>query len=354
MASEPLTGVGGKTGWKNVTLFLLTACVIVICGLIVFPFLTASVGAIVLAVVTQRPYEWLVRKLRKPTLAAAVALLLVILSIIGPGFMLIRGLGKQALAAASLVRDGVPQRKLAELVAKHPSIASRLETAAVGIDLEQATQKSASYLGARLAGILGNSVSSLIQLVLMLVVLFFLYRDGALALSALRSLLPLTDSETDRLLERITGTIYATALGRFSVATVQGCLAGLAFWILRVPGAGLWAAVTALLALVPAFGAFLVWVPIVIYLILTGHWVKAALLAGWGAVVVSTIDNFLYPILVGSRLQQHTVAILLSVLGGIAVFGLSGVILGPIVFTVARTLLEIWKERTADEVHLAR
>src|SRR5258707_1183554 len=147
MTSEPLTGVDGKTGWKNVTLFLITACVIVICGLIVFPFLTASIGAIVLAVVTQRPYDWLVRKLRSRTLAAVVALLLVILSIIGPGFILIREFGKQTLAAASLVRDGVPQRKLAELVTKHPRLASRLEAAAVEIDLEQATQKSASYLG---------------------------------------------------------------------------------------------------------------------------------------------------------------------------------------------------------------
>jgi predicted PurR-regulated permease PerM len=177
-------------------------------------------------------------------------------------------------------------------------------------------------------------------------ILFFLYRDRKLALSTLRSILPLSESETDLVLDRSSDTIYAVASGRFIVAAVQGLLAALAFWVLGVKAAFLLGLLTALVAIVPAVGAYLVWVPVAVYLALTGHWIKAVILTGWGSLVVSTVDNFLYPALVGSRLQQHTVAVLLSVLGGIALFGIPGVILGPVLLTVAKTLLEIWVQKT--------
>jgi predicted PurR-regulated permease PerM len=101
-------------------------------------------------------------------------------------------------------------------------------------------------------------------------------------------------------------------------------------------------------AMIPAFGAFLVWGPIAIYLGFNGHWGKAALLAIWGGLIVSTIDNILYPILIGGHLRAHTATILLSILGGIAVFGPIGIILGPVLFTIAATLLDIWHVRTTQ------
>ena len=89
--------------------------------------------------------------------------------------------------------------------------------------------------------------------------------------------------------------------------------------------------------------------PVAIYLGLTGHWGKAALLAIWGGLIVSTIDNILYPVLVGSHLRAHTATILLSVLGGIALFGPIGIVLGPVLFTITTTLLDIWHRRTTHQ-----
>jgi predicted PurR-regulated permease PerM len=183
----------------------------------------------------------------------------------------------------------------------------------------------------------------------MLFLLFFLLRDRALALTSLRSLLPLRDDETSELLQRVGDTVLATALGRLTIAAVQGVLAGLAFWVLGVPGVVLWAFTLAVCAMVPAFGSFLVWGPVAIYLGLTGHWGKAALLAIWGGLIVSTIDNILYPVLVGSHLRAHTATILLSVLGGIALFGPIGIVLGPVLFTITTTLLDIWHRRTTHQ-----
>lgn len=339
--------------WKRITLFLLTLAAVVVCAFLLQPFFGAIVGAIVLAVITERPYDWLASKIRHRSSAAAIALVLVILAVIVPCFFLAQDLGKHVFTAVSILRDGATQQKFSEFLGSHPTMASRIEIISNSIDPGHAAQTTAAYIGSRLAGLLGTSFRAITQLVIMLFILFFLFRDRSLALTFLRSLLPLRDDESSELLTRVGDTIYATALGRLAIAALQGVLAGLAFWVLGVPGAILWAFTTAVMAMIPTFGAVLVWGPIAIYLGISGHWGKAALLAVWGGVIVSTIDNFLYPILVGTRLRSHTAIILISILGGIALFGITGIILGPVVFTIAATLLDFWRVRINPPVQIS-
>jgi len=331
--------------WKQLTLFLSTAVALVLCCMILWPFLSAVVGAITLAVVTYRPYCWLENRVKHPTLAAALGVLTVTVSIITPAFFLVQELIRQALSGVNMLRAGQPQHRLMELLGRHPTIATRLENTASQIDLGQASQRTASYVASHLAGLLGNTLGALTQLVVMVVILFFLYRDHELATTSLRAYLPLDAAETDLLLDHVDDTIYATALGRVAVAAVQGIVAGLAFWILGVDSAALWGLVTALVAIIPAVGAGLVWIPVAVVLGLTGHWIKAGVLVAWGTFVVSTIDNLLYPVLVGSRLRQHTVMVFLSVIGAIVLFGVPGLILGPVILTVCEALLKIWAKQ---------
>ena len=333
--------------WKQITLFLLTLGVLILCALLLQPFFSAIVTAIVLAVVTRRPYDWFASKIKNRSLCAAVALVFVILAIIIPTFLLAQELGRQAYATINAFRAGAHQEKIASYIANRPALASHIEDFTSSLDLNNLARSAATYVGGNLAGFLGNSVRMITQIVVMLFILFFLYRDRALALASLRSIIPLRDDETDELLKRIEDTILATALGRLTIAAVQGVLAGLAFWVLGVPGVILWAFTLTACAMIPAFGSFLVWGPVALYLGLTGHWGKAALLALWGGFIVSTIDNILYPILVGSHLRAHTTIILLSVLGGIALFGPIGIVLGPVLFTITTDLLEIWHNRTS-------
>jgi len=333
--------------WKRIALFLLTLAVLVVVALLLQPFFTAIVGAIVLAVIAQRPYNWLASKVTHPTTCAAVAVVLVALAVIVPSFFLAQSLGRQALSAVGAMRNPDTQHKVTDFIADRPALADTIQTVSASIDPGHVAQTAASAIGTRLAGILRNSFRFVTQIVVMLFLLFFLFRDRDLALSSLRAILPLHERETDELFVRTGDAIYATALGRLAIACVQGLLAGLAFWALGVPAPMLWAFTTVALAMIPAFGSFLVWAPIAIFLGLSGHWGKAVLLAVWGGLVVSTIDNILYPILVGTRLRTHTAIILLSILGGIALFGVSGIILGPVVFTIAATLLEFWHTRTS-------
>ena len=128
---------------------------------------------------------------------------------------------------------------------------------------------------------------------------------------------------------------------------MQGVLGGLIFWWLGLPAPILWGAVMALLAIVPVLGAFVVWLPVAIFLAASGQWGQAVILALWGTVVVGLIDNLLYPILVGKRLRLRTVPVFFAIVGGLAVFGAAGVILGPVILALTDAILEIWRRRTA-------
>jgi predicted PurR-regulated permease PerM len=334
--------------WQNITFFLLTLVVLVLCALVLHPFFSAIIAAIALAIVTKHPYDWLAKRIRSPNLCASVALILVLLAIVIPAYYLGAELAGQAIATVNSIRDQATQQKILDFIAGHPALAWQIASITSSIDPREAARASAAYFGQHLGALLGSSIHTLTQLVVMLFILFFLLRDRALALSLLRSLLPLREDETTQLLRRLDDTIHATALGRLLIAAIQGILAGLAYWLLGVPDAILLSFTTAVAALIPGFGTMLVWAPVALYLGFAGHWGRAAILALWGGVIVSTIDNLLYPILIGPRLRAHTVTILLSILGGIALFGITGIILGPVTFTAAQTLLEFWRNRTNE------
>jgi predicted PurR-regulated permease PerM len=124
-------------------------------------------------------------------------------------------------------------------------------------------------------------------------------------------------------------------------------MGGLMFWFLGLPAPIVWGAVMALLATIPVMGTFVVWAPAAVYLAASGAWVKAAILVGWGAVAIGLIDNFLYPMLVGRRLRFHPLPVFFSIVGGLALFGAAGLVLGPIVLSVTAALLDLLRRRTS-------
>ena len=334
--------------WKQIILFLLLLFILGISFLILYPFLSGILGAIVLAVITQRPYNWLIHKIRNRNIAAAVAVVLVILSVIVPSFFVVQDLLQGTSTVVIFLRSDVPQQTLTAFLIKYPTLAADIQAVSNTIDIQNTVRSITALIGGMLAGLLGYSFGAITQIVIMLFILFFLYRDQEQAIAFARSLLPFSESETDELLENMHSTIHATALGRLVIAVIQAVLAGIAFWLLGVPNTMLWTVVTGIVAILPAVGTSLVWIPIALFLGFSGFWGKAALLTVWGTFVISSIDNFLYPILVGSKLRQHTVSVLLAILGGVVVFGLQGVIIGPLVFTIAATLLDFWRRRNNE------
>jgi len=155
----------------------------------------------------------------------------------------------------------------------------------------------------------------------------------------------LSNTEADDLFDRVSDTISATVNGSLTVALLQATLATTVYVLLGVPGAVLCGVATFFLAFIP-FGTVIVWVSVALYLGVTGHIGKAIFVVIWSGLVVSSIDNFVYPYLVGGKLRLHTVPTFFSVVGGVALFGPSGLILGPMTVAVTMALVDVWFERT--------
>ena len=254
--------------------------------------------------------------------------------------------------AAELLRALSSPESRAELLApimNQPKLAKAVDWLQSRMDLGEQAQAVFGNAGSAVPAAFINSLAGLAQIAIALFTAFFLLRDLDHFREALRCLVPLPDADTQAVFKRVRDTVDASLRGRVLIALLQGALGGLMFWFLGLPVPVLWGAVMALFALVPMLGAFVVWLPAALFLLISGHPGKAVILVAWGGVVIGTADNFLYPILVGKDLRLHTLAIFFSVLGGVAVFGASGLVIGPVVFALADALIEIWGRRPADE-----
>jgi predicted PurR-regulated permease PerM len=334
--------------------YLFTLIVLAGSCLILYPFLPAITGAAFMSVITRRAYHWWSTQIRNPTAAASSAVLLVTISIVGPLLFVGQYLVGQAIVGIQLLQDGLGQHSIDAMLHRFPRIAAAIESSSEFITVGEALQKLAGFVVSQLVDMLGNSLAAIGQIAIMLFLLFFVYRDQEVVMRFISSLLPLTDSETALLMRRLGDTLRATVVGRLVVATSQGAVATVVFAALGVRSAVVLGLITTVFALVPPLGPYLVWLPVAIWFGATGDWVRMAILLGAGALIISALDNFLYPALVGAHLRQHTAAVFLSILGGIWAFGIAGVVLGPLIFSAAEALLAIWRARLNEVSDLSR
>ncbi|RYY69655.1 MAG: AI-2E family transporter, partial [Comamonadaceae bacterium] len=193
---------------------------------------------------------------------------------------------------------------------------------------------SGQALTTRALGITQVTLDFVVAFFLMLYVLYFLFRDGKRLTTGIARAIPLRPEHTQRLLTQFATVVRATVKGNIVVALVQGALGTAAFFVLGVPGAVLWGAVMAVLSLLPAVGAALVWGPVAAYFFFSGDLVRGIGLTVWGAVVIGLVDNVLRPILVGKDTRMPDYLVLVATLGGIVVFGLNGFVIGPVIAAV--------------------
>src|SRR6185295_9871531 len=205
--------------------------------------------------------------------------------------------------------------------------------------LEQLKRSGEMMLGLSLS-LMTNIVGGIVKAFFVVFTMYYLFRDGDKIVKVLPGALPLSSRQSKSILARISQVVSASVYGVIAIAMLQGLLGGLAFWALGVPSPILWAVVLAFVCMIPVAGSFFVWLPASIYLGLTGHWGKALLLVLWGAFVISTIDNFLRPKLIKNQTKLHELFVFFSVLGGMSVFGLLGIVLVPVVLAITLGLLD--------------
>lgn len=345
---EPVeNGWGTRSHVQTLVLMLVTGIGIYFCYQIAAPFLAACAWALALAVLFTPLQCWLESKLKRPSLAAIVAVLFIGLMVVVPAIFVVQRLVVQAAKGAELIEAKANSGEWRRAIESQPGLAALAKIIVPKLDLPGNAKNLASWLSSTAASLVKGSVYQALGFCLTFYLLFFFLRDRRAALHSLRYMSPLSKAEMDRLFGRVGDTVYATIYGTLVVAALQGVLGGLMFAWLGLPAPLLWGVVMALLAVVPVLGAFVVWLPAAVFLAMDGSWGKSLILVIWGAMVVGTIDNLLRPILVGKRLKLHTVLAFISVVGGVLLFGPAGLILGPVVLTITTVLLEIWRNRIA-------
>ncbi len=327
-----------------------TAILLFLCWLLVQPFLAPLAWAIALAVVAHPLHSWIARRIPSSNIAAAVAVFVIVVGIVGPAVFVGQNIVRETTKGVNAIQSSLQSDKWREeLKNRSPRLDRALEAIEQEAHLGGQLQSVAGEVGKRISSVVVSSAWAIVNLLITLFVLFYLFRDRREAAATIRSLVPLSSRETDEVFARVTNTIYATIYGTLAVSAVQGALGGLMFWWLGLSAPVLWGVVMGLLAIIPVLGAFVIWLPAAIWFAATGEWTKAVILTAWGAIVIGLIDNWLYPIFVGKRLRLHTVPVFFAIIGGLAVFGIAGLILGPVILALTDAILEIWRRRTKSE-----
>ncbi|HEY0320163.1 MAG TPA: AI-2E family transporter [Pyrinomonadaceae bacterium] len=337
-------------------LLIATAIALYLCWLMLQPFVNVLAWAAVLVIIFYPVHRRLVAWTRRPATSALLSSLLVIFTILVPLTLITLALVNELSNAVNNVHGNVsslldaqtsPFGKVIEWLGRYINI----EELRSGDFLKERLKGMGGTIAGRALGFFGGIIGAIVQTFFVIFTMYYLFRDGERFVRALPDTLPLKREQSERIFKRTSEVISASLYGVLVIALIQGTLGGLAFWALGLPSAIVWAVVMTFLSMIPMAGSFLVWVPAAIYLALAGHWGKALMLVVWGTLVIGTVDNFLRPKLVGERTKLHELFIFFSVLGGLQVFGVVGIVLGPVVLAITLALLDVFRqtERPAEE-----
>lgn len=329
-------------------LFILVAISLAF-ALVIWPYYEAVVWGVVTAVVFAPLYRRLRNVMpRRRNLAAVTTVLIIVAMVILPLMVIASSLLQEMLTLYDSFKLGefdfarYFQRALGIL----PNWAVALLDQFGLTDFTAVQERFAAGLGkigqalaSRAVNVGQSTFDFVISLGIMLYLLFFLLRDGDMLANRVKQAIPLRAELRSTLVSNFTIVIRATVKGNLLVAVVQGALGGLIFWILGIHAALLWAVLMAFLSLLPAVGAALVWLPVAIYLLATGSVLQGAVLIAYGVLVIGLVDNLLRPILVGKDTRMPDYVVLISTLGGFAIFGATGFVIGPV---IAAMFISAW------------
>jgi predicted PurR-regulated permease PerM len=341
------------------TLLSLAGLLYVVVRLLL-PFAQPILWATILAVVFYPAYRLLLRGLpRYPSLAAGVMTILILVAVVVPSLMMTGLLARQTVDGYRQLSAYVASGKLASLNAatEHWAIAplwswvqervAQGEVSLAGVVLA-AARWSSEFAATHAAAFARNVLGFVVGLAIMLFTLFFAFRDGVAMISSIESAVPLAAADRQRVLERMQQTVLAVVQGMTITAAAQGFLLGVGAWLVGFPYGALLGTMAFALAFVPG-GVTLVWLPAAIAALFAGNYGQAAAFAIYNILIVGTVDNFIRPLVIGPQLQLSTPLLMFGILGGLKLYGIIGLFLGPAVLALFAVVLSIYRERILAE-----
>ncbi len=317
--------------------------------MLMFPFLGIIFWSVAIAIIFSGLNEYFLKLTQKPNISALLTLSIIVIIVVLPFLFMASEFLNQGLALYQGLTSGqVDINAYFEKVkTSFPLIQEymqRFEIDPQGIQAKvaEAVIFLSKYIGQKAVSIGAETLNIVAEVGLLLYISFFTLRDNKQIIALLHKALPLGDKREQLLFQKISEVTKATVNGSLVVALVQGFLGGLIFWLLDVQAPILWGGVMTLLSLVPLVGAGLVWAPVAIYFFATGHIQSGVILVAFGVGVIGLVDNVLRPILVGRDTRLPDYLVLLSTLGGFALLGMNGFIIGPLLAVLFITCWDIF------------
>jgi predicted PurR-regulated permease PerM len=337
-------------------LLLVASAVVLYFSFRIFqPFLLSISLAAILASLTYPIFEWSSKKLNgKSSLAALLTVFWVTVSLIVPFVLLIFLAAGEVTNVYGQVQEKLQTGELEKFVAMLSDSQLRflfewtepyvnVKEINLAASLTATLQQISLILLRYSTSLLSGFFQTIMHFLIMLVILFFLFRDGESLRERIHTLIPISPTYEQQIVEKFRVVATATVLGNLLTAVAQGVAGGLVYWALGIPNPLFWSFATALFSMVPVAGTAIIWVPWAIYFLLTDLLFEGVILIFLSLFVVGMIDNLIRPLFIEGRAKMNTLMVFLSIMGGISYFGVLGMIFGPIIVAVGITFLELYK-----------
>lgn len=304
------------------------------------PFWIVLVLSIAFSIILYPIYEWLKKRGLPSWLASLLTVLLFMMVLLGP----ILGIGVLVFnQSQDVYTEVVSGQNVGSFIDSIDNTINKILPTGITFDIKEKALDFTLLVSNNVARIFSTTLFAFFSLVLIFLSIFYFLKDGAKWRQALIELSPLADKDDRKIIVRLESAVNGVLKGYLLIAIVQGILMGVGFWIFGIPNGALWGTVAAIASLVPMIGTAFISVPAIIFLFVTGHDVAALGFLIWSIVVVGMVDNLLNPLIVGSKINIPPLFILFAVLGGIAVLGPVGILVGPLAVSLLYTLISIYK-----------
>lgn len=333
---------------------IVGAAILFVFWKIIAPFALVLLASGVMAVVMSPIEKWLRLRTKSARIASLLTLALVLLAIVGPLTLAAFLVVDQALGLLQNI-DGIRAWIGTFSLESYPLyqlLPSAVQQRVDAVDLSAVLSAIAGWAASNIDTLFSSTAEFIFKTFIFFICLYFFLVDRERIVEQMLALSPFRDQTDRRILARMALTVRAVVSGSLIVAFVQGVLAGIGMTIFGVPGAMLWAAIVVIAANVPFIGTAGILIPAVLYLLLVGNVTGAIGLLVWATLVVGLVDNFLKPYLVEGKTRMHPLLILLSILGGLQVFGPIGLIVGPTVLATLLAFLEMYKAGVLEQEQL--
>ncbi len=352
--TEPMPKREYSTPFQKATFLIYLLAVSIVFVLMLRDFLMPLFLAAIFTGLTYPFYQWIKNKTRKPTVSALLTLLSMVLILVLPIIAISAAAYQEAVGLIGnfdmdLWRSRL-ESVLQSLQSRFPGLLEKLNAANLSKLAFDGIQTSLQFILQHSADISLSAANNLLTFFLMLFIMFYFYIDGPQLLGRMIRLSPLKDEYERVLLEKFISVSKGTLKGFLAIGIIQGFIGAILYWAVGMHSPVFLGVLMVFASLIPAVGTALVWMPVALTLLLQGHWISALWVVGVGSIVISSVDNFVRPMVVGKDIKMHDLMVLLSTLGGLGMFGLAGFIIGPIIAALFLSIWNIFEEIFAEDL----